>query len=123
MHEVLWALQVGLAALFGGTGTRKLVRTRAQLEPSMRWVAGWSDAGVHGVGFAEVVAAVSLVLPAATGVLPLLTPLAAVGLALLMGGATVVNVRSGETARVPITVVLLTVSAFVAWGRLVVAPW
>lgn len=123
MHELLWAAQLLLAAVFAVTGTVKLVRTRAQLRSFMRWVDRWSDAGVHAIGFAEVVAAAAMVLPGGTGIVPVLTPLAAVGLALLMAGATVVNVRSGEVSRVPATVALLAVSAFVAWGRFLAAPW
>lgn len=116
--DLLWVLQLGLAVLFAVTGAVKLVRSREQLAPVMRWVTAWSDAGVHAIGFAEVVGALGLVLPAATGIVPILTPLAALGLSILMVGATVVNVRHGEGSRAPLTAVLALLCAAVAWGRL-----
>jgi hypothetical protein len=39
---------------------------------------------------------VGLILPAVTGIVPWLTPLAAVGLALTMAGAAIVHLHRGE---------------------------
>jgi len=122
VNTLLWVAQIALASVFAVTGTLKLVRTREQLAPLMRWVTSWSQAGVSGVGLAEVLGASGLVLPAATGILPVMTPLAALGLFGLMVGATVVNLRHDDRARVPLTVALGVLAAVIAWGRLVVAP-
>lgn len=122
MDTLLWVLQIALATVFSVTGGLKLLRTREQLAPLMRWVSAWSQAGVSGVGFAEVLGAGGLLLPAATGIVPLLTPLAALGLAGLMAGATVVNVRHDDRARVPLTIVLGLMALVIAYGRLLLAP-
>jgi hypothetical protein len=69
------------------------------------------------IGALEVLAAIGLILPAALDVAPLIVPLAAVGLGLLMVGAVVTHARRGETSTMVINLVLLAVAAVVAWGR------
>ena len=51
------------------------------------------------------------------GVAPLLTPLAAAGLALTMIGATVTHVRKGERDRLAVPITLLALTVFVAIER------
>ena len=64
-----------------------------------------------------VLGAIGLVVPAAVHVAPILVPLAAVGLALVMIGAGVVHARRKETPMVAMNAVLLVLAVFVAWGR------
>lgn len=61
--------------------------------------------------------AFGLVLPAVTGIAPVLTPLAALGIALLMAGAVVVHARRAETQVIVVNLVLLVLAAVVVWGR------
>lgn len=118
MNALLWVLQILLTVSFLGAGLLKLARPRAALEPQMAWVASYSDGAVKGIGAAEVLAAIGLVVPWATGIVAVLTPLAAVGLVLLMIGAAVVHGRRGEVVPfVIVNVVLLVLAAVVAWGR------
>jgi hypothetical protein len=65
----------------------------------------------------ESLAVVGLLLPWATGVTPVLTPVAAVGLCVVMGVAAVAYTRRREPRTVAITLVLLAASAAVAIGR------
>jgi putative oxidoreductase len=65
------------------------------------------------IGVAEVLAAAGLTLPALTGILPWLTPLAAVGLIIVMLGAVVFHIRRGEFRNIILNLILLLVSAFV----------
>jgi hypothetical protein len=51
------------------------------------------------------------------GIAPVLVPLAAVGLVLLMVGAAITHVRRKELPLVAVNVVLLALAAVVAWGR------
>jgi uncharacterized membrane protein YfcA len=62
-------------------------------------------------------------LPALTNILSWLTPLAAVGLVIIMLGAIVVHLRRGEIPNTVFNVVLLLLAAVVAYGRLVWAPF
>jgi hypothetical protein len=114
----LWIVQAALAAFFGSGGVVKVLRPRKRLYDSgLTWVEDFPDGAVKTIGGLEVLAAIGLVLPAATGIAPVLTPLAAVGLVLVMAGATVVHVRRGELPFTGVTLALLAVAAFVAWGR------
>lgn len=69
------------------------------------------------IGGLEFLAALGLILPAVTGIATVLTPLAATGLALIMIGAIVVHLRRNEVQGAVLNVVLLILSALVAWGR------
>ena len=57
------------------------------------------------------------VLPAAVHIAPILVPLAAIGLVLVMVGAAVVHTRRNEPMNVAVNVVLIALAVFVAWGR------
>ena len=118
METALCTAQVLLAAIFLATGLTKLTQPRAQLAAGpMSWAADVTDAEFRAVGLLEVLGALGLVLPGALGLAPLLTPLAAVGLALTMVGAIATHVRMGETDRLAVPVVLLALTLFVAVER------
>jgi uncharacterized membrane protein YphA (DoxX/SURF4 family) len=118
MNVALWIVQGMLAAFFGAGGVVKVTRPRKVLhDQGMAWVEDFSDRGVKAIASLEILAAIGLILPAVTGIAPVLTPLAAVGLALVMVGAAIVHYRRGELPYIGVPLALLTVAAFVAWGR------
>lgn len=117
MNVVLWILQILLALAFAASGALKLTRPREQLAERMGWVDDFSAGTVRLIGALEVLAALGLILPRATGIAPVLTPLAALGLVALMIGAAVVHARRREYPMIAINVVLLVLAAIVAWGR------
>lgn len=118
MNILLWVVAGLLALAFLAAGAMKLTRPKAQLaESGLAWVEDFTPGAVKGIGAVEVLGALGLVLPAVTGIAPVLVPLAATGLALTMVGAAVVHVRRGETRMIVVNVVLLLLAAFVAWGR------
>jgi hypothetical protein len=75
------------------------------------------------LGVAEVLGALGLVLPGLLRIRPGLTPLAAVGLVIIMIGATVVTLVGGMVAVALMNVVLALLGAFVAYGRWRLAPY
>src|SRR5215203_557705 len=118
VNIALWIVQGALAAVFGGSGVVKVTRDRKRLaDDGITWVEDFSAGAVKAIGVLEILAAVGLILPAATGIAPVLTPLAAVGIGLLMAGAAVVHFRRGEIAFIGVIAVLFAAAAFVAWGR------
>ncbi|HEX6711949.1 MAG TPA: DoxX family protein [Thermoleophilaceae bacterium] len=117
METVLWIIQIALALVFGATGLLKLTRSRQALASKMTWVEETTDAKVKAVGALEVLAAIGLILPAALGIVPQLTALAAVGVVLLMAGAMKTHGDMDEWERVPLTVVLALLALFVAVQR------
>jgi len=71
---------------------------------------------------AESLAAIGLILPGLTGILPWLTPLAALGLVIIMLGAIVFHIQRKEYPNIVFNAILLALAAFVMYGRLVLAP-
>lgn len=117
MNIVLWVLQGILAALFLLAGGMKVVRPKEQLQAMMGWVQDFSGTTVKLIGSLEVLAAIGLILPWLTGIAEILTPLAAVGLVLLMIGAAATHVKRKEPAFIVGNVVLLAIAAIIAIGR------
>ena len=120
MNTATWIVQGLLALAMLGAGAMKLIKSRKDLlssGASMAWAEDFSDGGVKLIGVLEVGAAVGLVLPWAFQVAPALTPLAGVGVALLMIGALVVHLRRNESKAVGGPVLLALLGAFVAVSR------
>jgi uncharacterized membrane protein YphA (DoxX/SURF4 family) len=113
LNRVLWSVQTLLAALFLFAGVMKLVMPFESMEGPVALPA----ALLHFIGVAEVLGACGLILPGLLRVRPELTPLAAVGLMIIMTGATVITALGGSVApaMVPLTVGLL--AAAVVYGR------
>ena len=65
----------------------------------------------------ELVGAVGLIIPAATGIMPRLTFFAAIGLIFDMIGAAITHFGRGEYSFILINIILLGLAAFVAFGR------
>jgi len=117
MNIALW-ISAWIAALgFLAAGVMKVTRPKAQLQTSMGWVEDFSTSQVKVIGVLEILGAVGLILPGLTGIAPVLVPIAATGLALVMIGAAVVHVRRKEPQLIVVNLVLLLLMAFVAWGR------
>ena len=122
LHVALWAAQVLLAVAFGIAGFLKLTQPIASLAGQMPWttaVPGWL---VRFIGLSEFAAMVGLILPAVTRIRPVLTPIAAVGLVLIMGMAAGFHLSRRETSVVPMNAIFGALAAFVAWGRFVKRP-
>ena len=123
MNVVIWIVQGLLAFAFLMAGSMKLMRSRGQLREQMGWVDDFSQGFVRTIGALEVLAAVGLILPMLFGVLPWLTPIAAVGLVVIMTGAATTHARRGnEGALIGVTSLLLLLAAFAAVGRFWLVP-
>lgn len=118
MNVALWVVAGVLAAAFLSSGGFKLSQPKdAMAAAGQGWVEGFPAGQVKAIGALEVLAAVGLILPALLGIVPMLVPLAASGLFLLMIGAMTTHARRNERPQTGINVVLATMAVFVAWGR------
>ena len=123
MNTALWIVQILLALAFAAAGFMKVSQPKDKLVANMKWVEDFSPNTVKGIGTLELLGAVGLILPALTGILPWLTPLAGVGLVLTMIGALLTHIRRGEVSgRLTINIVLLLMAVFIAYGRFVAVP-
>lgn len=97
---VAYFIVAGLLALVAlGSGLMKIIRPKAKLQEMgapMAWTADFPDWQVKAIGALEVLGAVGVIVPMATGIVPVLSPIAAIGLALVHVGAFVVHARRGE---------------------------
>ena len=118
MNIVLWVVAGLLALAFLASGVSKVTGERSAMIKKTPYVEDFSQNAVRLIGAVEILGAIGLILPAALGVVPVLVPVAATGLALVMIGAAVVHVRRGDGVQAAIpSLVLAVLAAFVAWGR------
>ena len=115
----LWVVQVLLAALYLMAGFMKLTQPLDALAAmNMAWAPTFPELFVRFVGLMEILGALGLILPAATRILPFLTPLAALGLSVVQVGAIILHAVRGESAMtLPMNLVLLALALLIVWGR------
>lgn len=120
MNLTLWIIAGLLAVAYLASGGGKLIVPKKKIAafgPSARWVEDFSAGSVKAIGVLEVLAAVGLVLPAALDIAPVLVPLAALGLVMIMIGAVITRIRRHEVKFMMADLVYLVLVGFVAWGR------
>lgn len=115
-ETVLWIIQGILAVAFLMAGIMKSTQPKAKLAENMAWVEDFSDMQVKAIGILEILGAIGLILPVLLDILPILTPIAAIGLVLTMIGAAVTHVKRGENQLIAVNVVLGLLAAIVAYG-------
>ena len=113
----LWAAAGLLAVLYLMAGGMKATQPIDKLAAQMKWPADLPRL-TRFIGVAEVLGAIGLILPLATGILPWLTPLAAIALAIVQVLAIGFHVMRKEWQVLPVNLILLALAVFVAWGRL-----
>ena len=118
MNIALWVIAGLLAATFLASGAVKLIQPKEKLAASgFGFVEDVSTGTVKAIGALEILAAVGLILPAALDIAPVLVPLAAVGLVVLMVGAIITHLRRHEAQAIVVNLAILALAVLVAWGR------
>src|SRR2546425_4353844 len=118
MNTALWIAQGLLAAIFLFAGGMKLILPIEEMTKQIP-MPGWF---LRFIAVCEVLGAIGMILPGLLRIRPGLTPLAAAGLVIIMIGATVVTVMTGDIAMALIPLVVGIIAAFVAYGRWHLAP-
>jgi putative oxidoreductase len=122
MNIVLWIVQGLVALAFLLAGFMKTFMPVETLKKNMAWVSAVPAAFVRFIGIAEMLGAIGLILPAATGIAPWLTIVAAIGLVVVMVSASVFHASRRETSNIGMNVVLLLLALLIVVGRLTFAP-
>ncbi len=120
MNIAVWIASGLLAAAYLFVGGTKLLTPKERLaeNPSTAGAAEeLSATSIRLIGGVEVAGALGLILPWFTGIAPILTPAAAVGLALLQVGAAVFHGRRAEYSKLPVNAVFLALAVFIAAAR------
>ncbi|WP_047981623.1 DoxX family protein [Ornithinibacillus contaminans] len=115
MNIVLWVLQALLALMFISAGSTKLQYEKAG--KSLPWVKDYSKGYIAFIGLAEVLGGIGLIIPLALGIAPILTPIAALGLALIMVLAIIFHIKRGEFKALGMNIIILAIALFIAINR------
>jgi len=123
MNILLWILQVLMALLFLFAGGTKLIMSAEALSqpttPNQVMLPVWF---IRFIGVFEFLGGLGLLLPGLLRTRQYLTPLAALGLAIIMAGAVVFTIIGGAISVAVVNVVILLLLLFIAYGRWRVRP-
>jgi uncharacterized membrane protein len=121
VNILLWVLQILLGIFFLGTGVNHFI-VPPGLPAQMAWMYDL-PLGLHLLsGAAEVLAGLGLILPGLTRIQTRLTPLAALGLVLVMVSAAAWHVTRNEFPNIFMNLILAGLAGFVAYGRWKLVP-
>jgi uncharacterized membrane protein len=117
MNVFLWIAQAILAALFAMSGLVKFLQPKDKLTGRYPWTQDFSQSTVRFIGAMELLGAIGLIVPALTGIAPVLTPIAGTGLAAVMVLAAGTHIRRKEPSGVAVSAILLVLTALIASSR------
>ncbi len=122
MNIALWIMQGLAGVMFLLAGVLKASQPKEKLAKNMAWVEDFSATQIRLIGLSEILGGLGLILPGVTHILPVLTPIAAACLAVIMGGAVYTHLRRKENNGMVAPAVLLLLSVIVAIGRFFISP-
>ena len=117
MSTVVWIIQILLTIMFLMAGMMKLMKSKEQMKAKMGWVEDYSQGTIKFIGLMEILGAMGLILPGIFDTLTILTPVAALGVVLIMLGAIRTHLRRKEMQMVMMNVMLLLLSAFLCAAK------
>jgi len=121
-HVLLWIAQILLSITLIWAAFVKLIQPIEQLEIMWPWTGDIPPAMVRLTGVIDLLGALGVLLPSLFRFKPILTPLAAIGIVLLMVSASVFHIYRGEASQIGFNIVFGVIAAFVAYGRTKIAP-
>lgn len=115
---ILWICQIFLAIVFGYSGAMKSTQLEEKLvEMGQTGVENLPESLIRFIGISEILGTIGIVFPQLTGIVPILTSIAAVGLGCIMIPAAFIHFRRNEKKTVLLNLFLLLLCAVVAFGR------
>jgi uncharacterized membrane protein YphA (DoxX/SURF4 family) len=119
LDTTIWIVQIFLAVVFFMAGIMKMMTPKGKLAPKMAWVENFSPSTIRIIASLEIIGSVGIILPWVTQILPVLTPMAAIGLALTMAGAAITHLRRREFPMIGFNLFLFILALFVVYGRFI----
>jgi uncharacterized membrane protein YphA (DoxX/SURF4 family) len=117
MNIVVLIIQGALALIFLMAGIMKSTQPKDKLVKSLPWVNDFSLQTVRFIGVSELLGAIGIVVPQLTGICPILSPIAAVGLAVIMVLASAHHLPKKEYKEFGFNATLLILAIIVAIYR------
>lgn len=119
MNLIIWAIQIGLACVFIYFGSLKIFLPIEKIEKKVTWARDYSTSKLKLFGALEVIGAFGLLLPWRLDIFPILTPMAATGLAMVMAGAGMVHLRRDEINMFFLNILIIFLLAGVGFHSLI----
>lgn len=117
MNTALWIIQGIIAGIFAMAGFLKSTQSKDKLLKSLPWVNDFQLPTVRFIGISELLGAIGIIVPMVIGVLPVLSPIAATGLAIIMILAFIYHIRKSEYKEVLFNAILFILLAIIAIYR------
>lgn len=118
MNSALWFCQALLALLFAYSGWMKSTRSASQLVAiGQTGMENLTTPLIRFIGISELVGVVGLLVPWYTQIIPILTPVAALCLGLIMIPAGIIHYQRNEKRTVGVNAAILLLCLFVTYGR------
>jgi hypothetical protein len=117
MNTTIWIIQALIAGFFLIPGLRKTFYSKEKLMAVHLLEPGASVIPQRFIGTLELMGVIGIILPLLTGVMPILTPIAAAGLGLTMAGAFLFHLKRKEYKKLPILIIVFLLTVMVAWYR------
>ena len=118
MNAIVLALQILLGLLFAYTGFTKIFNGKVAFSNSNGWEKDYKVSTLKFFGVLELLGAIGLVAPYLTNILPILTPVAATALAMVMAGAILAHIRREEHKMILLNIVVIFLLAGIGFERL-----
>lgn len=116
MNIVIWILQSIAALGFVYSGWLKAFQYD-KAKASWGWVKDVTKTFVVFIGLTELLGAIGIILPQATNIVPVLTPIAATGLAAIVLCGAIFHVTRKEYREIGLNIVFIPLAVFVAVSR------
>lgn len=117
MNIALWILQGIAGAMYIMAGLMKSSQPKEKLALKMSWVNDYSAGAVKFIGLSQLFGGIGLIVPWATGILPVLTPIAGAALSLVMVLAAAYHIKKKEFKALGMNFFLFAMTTFIAYGR------
>ena len=121
MEMIILVLQIGLTCVFLYFGSLKLfmpIEKIEKIEKRVSWARDYSPTRLKFFGLLEVLGGLGLILPHQLDIFPILTPIAATGLAMAMAGAAGVHLRRDEIGMILLNIFIIFLLAGVGFNTL-----
>ena len=122
IHISAWVAQIILSASLIWAGGVKLFQPIGQLKTMWPWTGEVSPMFVKMTGIIDLLGALGLLLPALLRIKPVLTPVAALGIVLLMIVAGAFHILRGESEQIGVNIAFGIIAGFIAFARFRIAP-
>ncbi len=117
MNIVLWIIQILLGGALTMSGLTLLTQPKEKIGDKMTFVHDYSKPMLNFIGISKIAGGLGLILPWLTGILPILTPIAATGMAIFMVFAMMHHLKKKEYRSIPVNAVFMILCLLVAYGR------